>query len=141
MLIINPGKAKTASTTTWLYDETFTEKEKQEKYGVNNYDELFFSNKGGLVMVVIIEWTFVDGTKEVEKVPVEIWRKNETKFRKVFVKNKEVTGIVIDPYKETADIDLVNNNWPVKELPSRFQVFKNHKKMDSQNAMQQKVRS
>lgn len=124
------------TSTTWLYDETFTEKEKQEKFGDNNYYELFFSNKGGLVMPVIIEWTFADGTKEVEKVPVEIWRKNETKFRRVFVKNKEVTGIVIDPYKETADIDMSNNNWPVKELPSRFQVFKQHKTEEMTNAMQ-----
>ena len=87
-------------------------------------------------MPVIIEWTFADGTKEVQQVPVEIWRKNETKFRKVFVKDKEVTGIVIDPYKETADIDFANNNWPVKEIPSRFQVFKKHKQEDAPNAMQ-----
>ena len=124
------------TSTTWLYDETFTEKEKQEKFGDNNYYELFFSNKGGLVMPVIIEWTFADGTKEVEKVPVEIWRKNETKFRRVFVKNKEVTGIVINPYKETADIDMSNNNWPVKEFPSRFQVYKQHKTEEMTNAMQ-----
>ncbi|HSF88219.1 MAG TPA: hypothetical protein VLA46_02315, partial [Saprospiraceae bacterium] len=130
------GPDSVITSTTWLYDETFTEKEKQEKFGNNNYYELFFSNKGGLVMPVIIEWTFADGTKEVEKVPVEIWRKNETKFRRVFVKNKEVTGIVIDPYKETADIDMSNNNWPVKELPSRFQVFKQHRTEEMTNAMQ-----
>ncbi|MDZ4749168.1 MAG: hypothetical protein SH808_11825 [Saprospiraceae bacterium] len=124
------------SSKTWLYDETFTDEEKKEKFGDQNYYELFFSNKGGLVMPVIIEWTFADGTKEVEKVPVEIWRKNETKFRKVFVKNKEVTGIVINPYKETADIDVENNNWPVKEMPSRFQVYKQHKNEKVSNAMQ-----
>lgn len=124
------------TSKTWLYDETFTAEEKKEKFGDNNYYELFFSNKGGLVMPVIIEWTFADGTKEVEKIPVEIWRKNENNFRKVFVKTKEVTGIVIDPYKETADIDKSNNNWPVKELPTRFQVFKKHKMEDVPNGMQ-----
>ena len=130
------GKDSVITTKTWLYNDTFSEKEKQERFGKNNYYELFFSNKGGLVMPVIIEWTYADGTKEIEKVPVEIWRANETKFRKVFVKDKEVTGIVIDPYKETADIDVANNNWPVKELPSRFQVFKAHKYEDAPNAMQ-----
>jgi hypothetical protein len=130
------GKDSVLTSKTWLYNETFSEQEKKEKFGDNNYYELFFSNKGGLVMPVIIEWTFADGTKEVEKVPVEIWRMNENNFRKVFVKNKEVKGIVIDPYKETADIDVANNNWPVKELPSRFQVFKNHKYEDKPNAMQ-----
>ena len=52
------------------------------------------------------------------------------------MKNKEVTGIVIDPYKETADINVENNNWPVKELPSRFQVYKQHKTEEMTNAMQ-----
>jgi hypothetical protein len=130
------GADSVTYSKTTLYDETFTSAEKEEKYGKQNYYELFFSNKGGLVMPVIIEWTYADGTKEVEKVPVEIWRHNENKFRKVFVKDKEVSGIVIDPFKETADIDMVNNNWPVKELPSRFQVYKRHTYEDTPNAMQ-----
>ena len=120
----------------WLYDETLTEKEKKEKFGDNNYYELFFSNKGGLVMPVIIEWTYADGTKEVERIPVEIWRKNEAKFTKVFMKTKEVKAIVIDPFKETADIDKTNNAWPVKELPTRFQVFKKSRFEDVPNGMQ-----
>lgn len=135
------GKDSVTTSKTVMFDETFTEKEKQERFGDKNYYELFFSNKGGLVMPVIIEWTFADGTKEVETVPVEIWRKNENNFRKVFVKNKEVTGIVIDPYKQTADIDVANNNWPVKELPSRFQVFKKHKYEEPKNGMQLNGRS
>lgn len=130
------GKDSVWTSKTWLYNDTFTEKEKKEKFGDNNYYELFFTNKGGLVMPVIIEWTYADGTKEMETVPVEIWRKNENSFRKVFVKNKEVTGIVIDPLKETADIDMSNNNWPVKELPSRFQVYKKNKYEDVPNPMQ-----
>jgi hypothetical protein len=124
------------SSKIWLYDETFTDKEKQEKFGDNNYYELFFSNKGGLVMPVIIEWTYKDGSKEVERIPVEIWRKNEKSFTKVFMKSKEVTGIVIDPYKELADVDKSNNNWPVKEFPTRFQVFKQHKYEEVPNGMQ-----
>ena len=125
-----------SETRTSLFDETFTKEEKEEKYGKSNYYELHFSNKGGLVMPVIIEWTFEDGTKQVETVPVEIWRKNENNFTKVFVKDKEVKGIVIDPYKETADIDESNNNWPVRELPSKFQVFKRHKQLEKKNPMQ-----
>ncbi|HJW28958.1 MAG TPA: hypothetical protein VJ508_06865, partial [Saprospiraceae bacterium] len=127
--------------TTLKYDQTFTEKEKKEKFGDNNYYELCFSNKGGLVMPVIIEWTFKDGTKEVERIPVEIWRKNENQFCKVFMKTKEVTGIVIDPYKETADIDVSNNNWPVKQLPSRFEVFKQNKMQEVKNPMQRAAKT
>ena len=122
--------------TRYLYDETYTKEEKEELFGDNNYYELQFSNKGGMVMPVIIEWTFEDGTKEVDRIPVEIWRKNENEFTKVFVKDKVVTGVVIDPYGETPDIDTSNNNWPVKEVPSRFQVFKRHNQKEQLNPMQ-----
>ncbi len=110
--------------------------EKEKKYGNKNYYELQFSNKGGLVMPIIIEWTFADGTKEVEKVPVEIWRLNEDKVTKVFVKNKEVTAIILDPYKETADIDESNNSFPVREIPTRFQLYKQKIAKEKLNPMQ-----
>lgn len=124
------------TSTTYLYDETFSKEEKMARFGKNNYYELFFSNKGGLVMPIILQWEFEDGTKEIERIPAEIWRKNEDAFSKVFVKDKEVKAIVLDPYKETADIDESNNNWPVKELPTRFQVFKKHKQAEQPNPMQ-----
>ncbi len=124
------------TTTMYLYDETYSKDEKEEMFGKNNYYELHFSNKGGLVMPVILEWTFEDGSTEIERIPVEVWRKNENEFTKVFVKDKVVTEIRLDPFKETADIDESNNNWPVKEVPTRFQVFKKHKMKDKQNPMQ-----
>ncbi len=124
------------TNTTLLYEEQFTRREKKKQFGDNNYYELFFSNKGGLVMPVIIEWTYEDGSTEIERVPVEIWRKNENNFQKVFVKDKVVTAIRIDPLKETADIDESNNNWPVRELPSRFEVFRKHVQKEQPNPMQ-----
>jgi hypothetical protein len=105
------------------FQDTMTAAEKM-KYDSKNYYELTFSNKGGLVMPLIIEWTYADGTKEIERIPAQIWRKNENKVVKVFMKDKEVTGIRLDPMKETADINEANNNWPVKQMPSRFQVYK-----------------
>ena len=128
------------TSTTILYAETFTEEEKEDMYGTNNYYELSFSNKGGLVMPVILEWEYEDGTKEMERIPVEIWRKNENNFTKVFVKDKVVKGIVVDPYRETADADLENNNWPVKEVPTRFQVYKKHKQKEQLNPMQKDIK-
>lgn len=123
-------------TVQMKYDSLMTREEKEAKYGKKNYYELHFSNKGGLVMPIIIEWTFEDGTKEVERVPVEIWRLNEEKVTKVFVKNKEVKSIILDPYKETADIDESNNSFPVREIPTRFQIFKQHKFKPKPNPMQ-----
>ena len=128
--------------TTKLYEEQFTKKEKKEMYGDKNYYEVHFSNKGGLLMPVILEWTFADGTTQVERLPVSIWRKNEDKFSKVFVKDKVVTKVTLDPYHETADIDERNNNWPVEETePSRFQVYKANESVKPDNMMQKAIKA
>jgi hypothetical protein len=95
-----------------------------QKWIDKHFYELSFSNVGGLISPIIIEWTFKDGTKEVDRIPAQIWRKNEEKVKKVFMKQKEVASIRLDPFKETADINEENGIWPVKELPSRFQVFR-----------------
>jgi hypothetical protein len=105
-----PGEAITAEDLAPFKDKWFY--------------ELRLSNKGGLVMPVIIEWTFADGSKEVDRIPAEIWRKNELQISKVFMKNKEVKAVLIDPMRETADINETNNRWPALGAPSRFQLFK-----------------
>ena len=89
-----------------------------------NFYEVTFTNDGGLVTPIIVEFTFADGTKEVEKIPAEIWRKNEQVATKVFVKDKEVVNISLDPYLETADVEAENNHFPRKEVKSKFQQFK-----------------
>jgi len=89
-----------------------------------HFYELQFSNKGGMVMPIIVEWTFTDGSKEVDRIPVGIWKLNEQKVTKLFAKNKEVVAIKLDPMRETADINESNGMWPVREMPSRFQLFK-----------------
>jgi hypothetical protein len=97
--------------------------------------EVGFSNVGGLVMPLVIQWTFADGSTEVERIPAEIWRYADD-LTKVFVKRKAVTSIVLDPYLETADTDLNNNSWPHQEVPSRFEVFKEKRRAEL-NPMQQ----
>ncbi len=89
-----------------------------------NIYELKFKNTGGLVMPIIIEWTYRDGSKEIERIPAEIWRTNETEVTKAFVKDKEVTNIVIDPNFETADVNTADNVFPRQSQPSRFDQFK-----------------
>ena len=104
--------------------DTLTEAERFFIAGKKNMYELTFSNKGGLVMPIIIEWTFKDGTKEVERIPVQVWRKNENKVVKTFMKDKEVASVKLDPLRETADINEGNNSWPAIATPSKFQLFK-----------------
>jgi hypothetical protein len=97
----------------------------KQKLASKYFYELTFSNKGGLVMPVILEWTYADGTKEIERIPAQIWRKNEGKIVKTFMKDKQVTKVQLDPLRETADINTANNSWPkIAEEPSRFQAFK-----------------
>jgi hypothetical protein len=103
---------------------TLLTQEESAAYESNFYYELHFSNKGGCVMPVIIQWNYTDGTSETEHISAYIWRKNEQKFTKTFAKTKQVQSIVIDPYKETADIDEKNNTWPNQIVESRFDIFK-----------------
>ncbi len=91
-----------------------------------NFYELTFKNNGGLVMPIIIEWNYKDGTKETEMIPAEIWRSNESKVTKVFAKNKEVASIIIDPELKTADVNTENNVFPKKESKSRLDEFKDN---------------
>ncbi|RYY53686.1 MAG: M1 family peptidase [Chitinophagaceae bacterium] len=94
------------------------------QFAGRNFYELNFTNKGGLVMPIIIEWTFKDGSKEVERIPAQVWRRNEHNVTKTFIKDKEVASIKLDPMKETADIDESNNSWGSIPEPSRFRAFK-----------------
>lgn len=98
--------------------------EEIKAFANNFYYELVFTNKGGLVMPIIIQWNYADGTSETEQISAYIWRKNENKVVKTFVKYKEVKSIVIDPFKETADINEANNSWPKVTTVSRFEVYK-----------------
>ena len=83
-----------------------------------------FEKPGGLVMPIIVELTFADGTKKRHTFPAQIWMKNDASVRRVFASKKEVKSIIVDPDFETADVDTSNNSWPKKEA-NRFENFKN----------------
>jgi hypothetical protein len=94
------------------------------KYKDMHLYEVTFSNKGGLVMPLIVEFTFEDGTKETQRLSAQIWRKNENKVTRVFMTKKKAVSIKQDPMRETADINENNNKWPSVAEPSKFQLFK-----------------
>ncbi len=111
-------------TTPPAVPDNYSEAERFKLAGDKNMYEITFSNKGGLVMPIIIEWTFKDGTKEVDRIAAQVWRKNENRVIKTFMKNKEVASIKLDPLRETADINTDNNTWPAVTTASKFQLFK-----------------
>jgi hypothetical protein len=89
-----------------------------------NFYEVTLTNKGGLVMPVIIEWTYKDGTKEIEILPAEIWRLNETRVTKVFAKTKEVANVTIDPKQATTDVNTTDNAFPRVAPVNKFDELK-----------------
>lgn len=80
---------------------------------------------GGLVMPIIIEYTYADGTTETVTHPAEIWRLNDKEVGLSKATQKEIVGIVIDPKLETADIDTSNNSWPQEPKVDKFEQMKN----------------
>ena len=97
----------------------------KDKYATAHLYEVSFSNKGGLVMPIIIQFNFEDGSNQIERLPAQIWRHNENNITKIFLTNKKVTSIQLDPMKETADIDERNNTWGnLPAEPSKFAIYK-----------------
>jgi hypothetical protein len=86
--------------------------------------EITYNKPGGLVMPIIVHFNYKDGTSERKVYPAQIWRYNDKEVTKVFSSDKELFKISIDPYQETADVDLSNNNWP-QENKNKFEKFKN----------------
>ncbi len=105
-----------------------------------HFYELTFENIGGMVMPLILEFEFEDGTKEVQQIPVEIWRLRDDRVTKVFAMDQPVERITLDPFLETADTDLGNNVWPPQSKPTRFQLFK-QRQQTPENPMQRQNRA
>lgn len=103
------------------------EEELQASLSGKNIYVLTFKNRGGLVMPIIIEWTYADGTTEREVLPAEVWRHNEAEYKHSFLKEKEAVSIVVDPNQEIADVDMNNNVFPKVEGEDAFEKFKNRR--------------
>jgi len=122
------------------YIDKLSSEEKKMLLNRNNFYELNFELVGGLVMPIILEFTFTDGSSQKEYIPAEIWKMGNQTARKVFWFEKEVKSINLDPNLETADVDRSNNYWPAKVVPSRFELYQ-QKTRESENEMQKAKRS
>lgn len=95
-----------------------------------NYYVLDFKNIGGLVMPILLQATYSDGTTESLHIPAEIWRRNAKAVSKLIVTDKEVVEFAVDPNWETADVDIENNVYPRRIMPSRIEAFKYNRAKD-----------
>ena len=117
----NAPKLKTFMT------DNFTEQERQNMNVPKHFYQIKFNKPGGLVMPLIVEYKYKDGTSERINYPAQIWRKNDKEVTRVLATNKELESIVVDPDMETADVDTSNNSWPQEEKPNEFEKFKEEK--------------
>ena len=122
------------------FNKNLNEDEKEILKKNQHFYEIKFSNIGGLVMPIILNFSFKDNSNEVIKIPAEIWKKNDLEISKVFAFDNEVTQIELDPFMETADTDRSNNFWPQQLEASKFELYKykNRRDRPSSNPMKKK---
>lgn len=109
------------------YKESLSEEQLSMTQTSKLFYQITFEKLGGLVMPIIVEFTYKDNTKEKIKIPAQIWRRHDEEVTKVFAVDKEITKIEIDPNLETADVNLSNNQWPAKVKTSKFRLYKKQK--------------
>ncbi len=101
-------------------NKNFTAEERAKLNEPKYFYQVTFDKPGGLVMPIIVEITFEDGTKENHYFPAQIWRMNDKEVNRTFATQKAIAKIVVDPKEETADIDTANNTWPKTAQKSKF---------------------
>lgn len=107
--------------------DNFTPAEQKQLKEPKYFYNVTFEKPGGLVMPIIVEYTYADGTSKTETYPAQIWRLNDKEVSKAVASEKEIVKITVDPKLETADVDISNNTWPREEQTSEFDNFKQNK--------------
>ncbi|OXA96151.1 M1 family metallopeptidase [Flavobacterium hercynium] len=101
-------------------NQTFSAEERAAFKSPKYFYEVEFNKPGGMIMPILVEITYEDGTKDNYKYPAQIWRKSNETAKKVYATSKVIKSIQIDPQLLTADIDVTNNSWPKVETKSKF---------------------
>ncbi len=92
-----------------------------------NFYFMTFTNKGGLVMPILLELEYADGSKQSRRLPAEVWKNNPHTVTVRVMSPKELVSVMVDPNWETADVDMDNNAYPRRILPSRLEVYERRK--------------
>ena len=126
----NTASVQDIATLNEYLTDNFSKEERASFRDTKYFYEVVFEKPGGLVMPILAEITYADGSKENKYYPAEIWRFNDKEIKKIIGTEKEITGIKIDPNQLTSDVNLENNSWPRKESESKFDSFKKEKITD-----------
>jgi len=89
-----------------------------------NFYKVDLKNHGGLVMPVVLEATFEDGSTKEYRLPAQIWRRNPEEVSKLLITEKKIAKLELDPHRETADVDIENNYFPRRIRENKFRLNK-----------------
>lgn len=78
------------ATRAKLTDEDLALLESGQKYY-----EITFNALGGMIMPLIVQFEFEDGSKEVQRIPAEIWKLNQKEVTKIFKFKKEIKSVTL----------------------------------------------
>ncbi len=121
----DPYKVTDRDTKSYeAFKKNLTEVEKNLIEENAYYCQVDFENIGGMVMPLILKFSFDDGNSQTVKLPAQIWSTNNVAVSKVFKFDKKVVSVEQDPLFETADINRGNNYWPPRIVPSQFELYK-----------------
>jgi hypothetical protein len=109
----------------YIMDNFTPEEQKAIKKSPKYFYQVTYEKPGGLVMPLIVQYEYADGTKEKVTFPAQIWRLNDKEVSRAIASEKEIVAITVDPDLETADVDTSNNSWPREVKESDFDAFKN----------------
>ena len=125
MFFLEEEDVKTESRSGSNNLKAYLDKNINNKFQLpKNFYEITFEKPGGLVMPILVEYNYMDGSSVRVKYPPEIWRKNDEMVKKIIATNKQIKSVILDPDFATSDVDVENNVWPKKEGLSEFEKFK-----------------
>ena len=110
------------------YDELlkeWSEEERQLRQSDRYYHVITIENITQMPTPVIMRITYQDGTQEEYRMPVHVWRKNNKKTTKLIQSEQPLYKVELDPFRETADADLSNNQFPPVIQEKLFEVVPN----------------
>jgi len=110
----------------------------QQKAVLSNLPNAYvvdFENVGGLVMPLILQLEFDDGSTESRFIPAEIWRRNNKKVSKLLITGKPLKQIQLDPRHQTADASDENNFFPRRIESKSFGLSASRRRSGGSNPM------
>lgn len=72
--------------------------------------QITVENLGQLPMPTTVQVKFKDGTEQIVKLPVEIWKRN-TEWTFKLDSSKEINEVRLDPASQIPDVNSKNNSW------------------------------